>query len=216
MINTIIFDLDGTLVDSLIDLANTTNEILKIHNYPQHDIDAYRMFVGDGVDKLIERALPSEYEGTIKEYRQEFDKLYESMCLENTKPYPGMDSLVTKLFDEGYHLAIVTNKPKNFASKIAKHLFDDKFSYVFGNTPYQPKKPSPVLCNLAIDLCGVSKHEVIYIGDSDVDIQTAINTKIKSIGCSWGFRGADELLNAGASFVADNPSDIIRIIKDIK
>lgn len=216
MINTIIFDLDGTLVDSLNDLANTTNEVLKNHNYPQHDINKYRQYVGNGVDKLIERSLPKDYIGSIKDYRQEFDFLYNKKCLENTKPYPGIDELINKLNQEGYNLAIVTNKPKNFASKIAKQLFGDNFTYVFGNTVYQPKKPSPVLCNLVIDLCGVSKNEVVYVGDSDVDIQTAINTKIKSIGCSWGFRGEEELLQAGANFVANKPSDIIDIIKDMK
>lgn len=212
--NTLIFDLDGTLVDSLEDLGYTTNMVLKEYGFACHDMDKYRHFVGNGATKLIERALPDDKKQLVNEARVRFDVLYNDHCLDHTKPYPGIKELIDALKDEGYHLAVVTNKPKQHAVKIVKHLFPDTFEYIFGNTPYQPKKPDPTLVNLAMSLMDVGKHDVFYVGDSDVDIQTAINAKVKSIGCSWGFRGKAELLKAGANFVVDHPHEIKEIIDD--
>lgn len=214
MMNTLIFDLDGTLVDSLEDLAHTTNLVLEEYGFKTHELEKYRHFVGNGATKLIERALPDDHKDLVNEARARFDKLYALHCLDHTVPYPGMKKVIDDLKEAGYHLAVVTNKPKAHAVKIVKHLFPDTFEYVFGNTPYQPKKPDPTLVVLAMNLMDVSKHGVFYVGDSDVDIQTAINAKVKSIGCSWGFRGKAELLKAGANFVVDHPHEIKEIIDD--
>ena len=214
MINTLIFDLDGTLVDSLIDLCQTTNQVLKEYGFKTHELDSYKQFVGNGVDKLIERALPDDKKDLVKEARVRFDQIYLDNCLNNTKPYPGILELIEELDLRDYHLAVVTNKPKVNAIKIVKHLFGDKFTYIFGNTSFQPKKPNPCLTNLAIDLFGVNKNEVLYVGDSDVDIQTALNTKVKSIGCTWGFRGEQELKEAGANYIVSQASEIMEVIHD--
>lgn len=214
MINTIIFDLDGTLVDSLVDLANTTNQILQEYNYPTYPVDKYRHFVGNGIIKLIERVLPQGNKEKVTEFKKRFDQLYEQKCLENTKPYPGIKELINDLVNKGYNLAVVTNKPHDHAVKIVKTLFPDCFDYVFGNNPLQPKKPDPCLTNLAINLLDVKKNQVVYIGDSDVDMQTALNTKVKSIGVAWGFRGREELLASGADAIANQASDIMEIIND--
>lgn len=214
MVNTLIFDLDGTLVDSLIDLGQTTNRILTEYGFPIHEMSQYRQFVGNGATKLIEKALPSDKKELVQEARQRFDELYGQYCLDNTRPYTGIEELLQYLKMHGYHLAVVTNKPKDNAVKIVNHLFPDTFSYVFGNTNFQPKKPDPCLTNLVIDLFGVKKNEVIFVGDSCVDIETANHAKVKSIGCSWGFRGKVELLKAGASFIVDRPCEIKEILND--
>lgn len=213
MLNTLIFDLDGTLVNSIEDLANATNQLLKEDHLPLHDLAKYRLFVGNGVDKLIERALPEDRKGEVKAYRKRFDKYYMDHCLDHTKPYPQMKELIDLLYDKGYKLAVVTNKPKVNAVKIVNALFPNRFSYVFGNTPYQPKKPHPCLTQLAMQLLDASKNEVLFIGDSHVDIDTARNAKVKSVGCAWGFRGRKELENAGADFIVENPMDIMELLK---
>lgn len=214
MINTIIFDLDGTLVDSLVDLANTTNQILMEHQYPTYEIDQYRYFVGNGIIKLIERVLPPEHQDQVAEFKQRFDELYEQKCLENTNPYPGITTLIQQLKKQNFNLAVVTNKPHQHATKIVKTLFPDSFSYVYGNHPDYPKKPDPYLTNRVIDAFNVTKDQVIYIGDSDVDIQTAINTQVRSIGVAWGFRGKEELLKAGADAVVSQATEILEVIND--
>ena len=133
MINTIIFDLDGTLIDSLVDLANTVNVILTEKGYPTHTLDEYRYFVGNGVLKLLERALPADHQGDITAVKKRFDEIYGEICLENTKPYPGITKLINTLADQGYNLAGVTNKPQDHAVKIVKTLFPGCFTYIFGS-----------------------------------------------------------------------------------
>lgn len=214
MINTIIFDLDGTLVDSLEDLADTVNLLLDKRGYPTHSLDEYRYFVGNGVLKLIERALPPEHFDEVMALKSEFDQVYSENCLNKTKPYQGVVEVINELVALDYNLAVVTNKPQNHAVKIVKALFPDCFTYIFGNSALHPKKPDPCLPNLVINLFDVKKNEVVYIGDSDVDILTAKNTKVKSIGVAWGFRGRDELLASGANAVVEEANEIIEVIND--
>lgn len=213
MINTLIFDLDGTLVNSLEDLAYTTNQLLQEDQLPLHELEEYKLFVGNGVDKLIERALPQSKKNEVKIYRKRFDDYYSQHCLDHTKPYPQIETLVDLLYKKGYKLAVVTNKPKVNAVKIVNTLFPDRFSYIFGNTPYQPKKPHPCLTQLAMQLLDVSKNEVLYVGDSNIDIETARNARVKSVGCTWGFRGKKELEEAGADYIVSSPMDIMEILK---
>lgn len=208
MYKTLIFDLDGTLVDSLEDLAMSTNLLLAENNFPIHDMEVYKQFVGNGVDKLIERALPDDKKGEVNKYRNRFNEIYNDNCLKHTLPYDGMKELIDDLYYNGYKLAVVTNKPKAYATKIVNQLFPNRFAYVFGNTVYQPKKPHPCLVQLAMQLLETNKNETVFIGDSNVDIETAINAKIASIGCLWGFRTKEELEAAGATYTVNKPSEI--------
>lgn len=214
MINTVIFDLDGTLINSIEDLGDTVNQLLKKRGYPIHDFNSYYKFVGDGAIKLIERALPENCNDDIMEIKHEFDEIYDKNCLNKTKAYPGIVELLEILKEHDYNLAVVTNKPQKHAVKITKALFPNTFDYIFGNSALHPKKPDPCLTNLVINLFDVKKNEVVYIGDSDVDIQTAKNTKVKSIGVSWGFRGKEELVNSNADCVVDYPQEIWSKIND--
>lgn len=214
MINTIIFDLDGTLVDSLEDLANTVNLLLAKKGYPTFALEQYRHFVGNGVLKLIERTLPQNHKDELMTFKQDFDEVYSQGCLNKTQPYPGIVELLNKLKDVGYNLAIVTNKPQVHAIKIAQTLFPGYFKYVFGHSERHPKKPDPCLTNLVINLFDVKKNEVVYIGDSDVDILTAQNAKVKSIGVAWGFRGTKELAESGANYVVNQADEILEVIND--
>lgn len=214
MINTVIFDLDGTLINSIGDLGETVNKILEKHGYPMHSIEKYCQFVGDGVLKLIERALPDDVQDNILELKKEFDEIYSENCLNKTAAYEGIEELLKLLIAHDFNLAVVTNKPHGHALKITKTLFPDTFAYIFGNSALHPKKPHPCLTNLVIDLFDVKKNEVVYIGDSDVDILTAKNAKIKSIGVAWGFRGREELEKNQADYVVDKPMDIWSVIND--
>lgn len=214
MINTVIFDLDGTLINSIEDLGDAVNQLLKKRGYPIHDFNSYYKFVGDGVIKLIERALPENCNDDIMEIKHEFDEIYGKNCLNKTKAYPGIVELLEILKEHDYNLAVVTNKPQQHAIKITKALFPDTFDYIFGNSALHPKKPDPCLTNLVINLFDVKKNQVVYIGDSDIDIQTAKNTKVKSIGVSWGFRGKEELVNSNADCVVDYPQEIWSKIND--
>ena len=152
MINTVIFDLDGTLINSIEDLGDTVNQLLKKRGYPIHDINSYCKFVGDGVIKLIERALPENCNDDIMEIKHEFDEIYGKNCLNKTKAYPGIVELLEILKEHDYNLAVVTNKPQQHAIKITKALFPDTFDYIFGNSALHPKKPDPCLTNLVINL----------------------------------------------------------------
>lgn len=214
MITTCIFDLDGTLVDSLADLANACNTVLKQYGFSSHPLDKYRTFVGDGVDVLITRAVPKEYCHLVKEMRVLFDQVYIAHCLEKTVPYVGVKELIEHLDNHGIHLAVVTNKPDMIAKKIVTALFSNRFSYIYGNSPSYPRKPNPFLIHQVIRDFGVTKEEVLYIGDSDVDIFTGKNANVKTIGVSWGFRGKQELLDSGANFVVDKASEIGDIVYD--
>lgn len=214
MITTCIFDLDGTLVDSLADLADATNIVLKEFGFCTHPLNAYRHFVGDGVNMLLTRALPEDKKDLVTSCRIRFDEVYYQICLHKTKAYDGIEKLIKDLTNQNIKLAIVTNKPDALAKKIANHLFPNCFVYIYGNSEAYPRKPDPYLVNKVIDLLSVSKEEVVYIGDSDVDMFTGKRAGVKTIGVAWGFRGKEELLKSGGDMVVEYPFEIGEYIND--
>ena len=211
----LIFDLDGTLTDSLQDLWLSTNHALQTMGWPTHTLDEVRQFVGNGVHLLIERAVP---QGTsmqaIENCFQEFRSHYVKHCMDHTIPYPGIEDMLAKLDAEGYLMAIVSNKLQAGVSIMHKQHFMPHVKVAIGEHPGVHRKPAPDMVIEAMHLLGVKAEETVYIGDSDVDIDTAKASGLPCISVLWGFRDKDFLLQHGASIFAEKPSDIIRIIKN--
>lgn len=210
-----IFDLDGTLVNSVEDLANAVNHTLAEMHYPTHPLDAFYYFVGNGVKKLCERALPAS--ASAEEAEQlltQFYAYYATHCLDCTRPYDGMLSVLNQLKAKGMQLAVASNKPQPFVETIVKHFFgESQFDQILGSSDNRPRKPSPEIIIEIMSVCSIAPKQAIMIGDSNVDIETAKRAGIDSIGCTWGFRGKEELQKAGATYFAEKPSDLPEILK---
>lgn len=210
----IVFDLDGTLADSLADLALSMNWVLASYGYPVHEKDDYKRFVGSGIRSLIERALPVEArEGRI------IDKVVSTMmeyyrihCTDHTELYPGIEPLVKEAKDRGLKLAVFSNKPHPFTEIIVNRLLPGMMDMVQGYTCEELKKPNPAeVLRICRDL-SLSVSDVLYVGDSDVDIITARNAGMRSVGVLWGFRGESELRKAGADYIVSIPSQILELL----
>lgn len=209
-----IFDLDGTLVDSLGDLADSCNNGLKKMGYPVHELEKYRYFVGDGVLKLVERILPEDKrsEENISALKAEFDSYYNVHYADKTHPYDGIVSLLDALSAKGVKLAVASNKPDEFTKSVVNVFFEGKFDMVLGKCPDTEKKPAPDILLKIMDALDVSADETVMIGDTNVDIRTAKNAGVSSIGCLWGFRTMEELEQAGADHIVSSPNEILKYI----
>lgn len=216
MIKCCIFDLDGTLVNSLYDIANAANSTLALLGLPVYNIEKYRQFAGNGVAKLIERILPNEYR--TDEYKQKaldiFNEKYNRCCLDTTTPYIDIVETLEELKKQNIILAVVSNKPHDLVKKIINNLLPDIFDDVFGNIAGIATKPSPDLCLQVIRNHNIKACECIFTGDSDVDMLTAINAKMLPTGVSWGFRSKSELKNAGAKYIINTPKELLKILKN--
>lgn len=209
---TAIFDLDGTIADTIEDLADAVNYGLRQLDLPEHNIESYKQFVGNGAMKLCFRALPDDKKDMTEALHNLFAEYYNVHYLDKTKLYEGIKNTLNTLAANGVTLAIATNKPQDAARKIIEKLLPDvPFTKVLGGCDERPKKPnSPVIEEILSEL---PKDNTVYmIGDSNVDIQTAKNCGLISIGCLWGFRGKAELEAEGADFLAETSSDIENII----
>lgn len=210
------FDLDGTLVDSLQDLAEAMEFALKELNLPGHELDKYRYFVGNGVRKLVYRALGKEHEDLYPKARALFDEYYKHHCLDHTKPYEGMVDLIEKLRHDGHIIGVVTNKPDELAKKITHHLFGKNVDFVCGQLEKLPVKPHPTFVNKKMQEYHAKKKQCLFIGDSDVDILTGRNAGIKTIGVTWGNRDKEELIEAGASYIVSNAKQLEILLDQTK
>lgn len=209
---TAIFDLDGTLADTLYDLADATNFALEKLGYPVHPYESYKKFVGNGVQKLCYRALPDDKKDDAEKLLAIFSDYYGEHFLDKTMLYDGMKNCLDILRKNNVTLAVATNKPQNFARQIVKKLLPEyNFIKILGGCSERPKKPDTAIINEILSELP-ENNKVFMIGDSNVDIQTAKNSGISSIGCAWGFRGREELENAGADFIAETPYDIAKFI----
>ncbi len=214
MIKLAIFDLDGTLIDSLGDLAAAVEYALVQNGYPSNPPDSYRYFVGNGALKLIERALPAGTdEAEIKRIHGIFSARYREHCLDLTAPYDGISEMLKRLKAAGIRLAVASNKPDEFSKKIVNEVFGGGlFDTVHGKRDGVPTKPSREIVDSIMSELSIGAEETVFVGDSNVDVQTAHNSGLKCIGCAWGFRGADELRDSGADIIAYNTKDIADII----
>ena len=207
----VIFDLDGTLLNTIADLAAGVNHTLAAHDLPQHTIDEYTLMVGNGMRKLVMRALPENLaadDAFVDSMLAEFLKYYADHIDVYTKPYPGIPELIKTLSEQGYKLAVASNKIQAGAEKlIAKFFPDTDFVAVMGNSPKYPLKPDAALVEYIMDKAGTDRAHTIMVGDSGTDIQTARNAGIPVIAVSWGFRPRHELTIA--DFIADDASQVI-------
>ncbi|MBP2645275.1 MAG: HAD-superfamily hydrolase, subfamily variant 3 [Firmicutes bacterium] len=212
--STCIFDLDGTLVNSLADLANSTNSALAALGYPSHPIDNYRYFVGRGVAKLIEVSLPEEArtKEIALEARRLFDEHYSSHYLDNTHPYDGITDLLTALQNKHIRLAVVSNKPQIYVDKIVHHLFPAVFSICLGQRLGIPRKPDPTGVLEACSALGATAQSSLYVGDSGLDMQTAVAAGCYPVGVLWGFRAKPELESNGAKALVSTPAELLAYI----
>lgn len=218
MIKAIIFDLDGTLIDSLDDIANACNFSLNKLGYPTHNNNSYKDFIGDGILKLIERALPIDNanEEEVNKLHKVYVEYYSNHMFDRTKIYDGITDLLEFLNKKGYSLAIVSNKPDSLTKKTVQKFFrEELFNIVTGKKDEYEPKPNPDLTNEVIKDLGINPDECAFVGDSSMDILTAINANVLPIGVSWGFRSKEELIQNGAKYIVDTPSEIIEILDKI-
>ncbi len=211
----VIFDMDGTVLNTIEDITDSVNAIMKRNNLPERTIDEVRHFVGNGANVLMSRVIPEgekhpEFERILKEYSE----YYEAHCNIKTGPYRNILNLLKELKERGYKLAIVSNKPMGAVKELNDIYFKDYVSVAIGVTDKLRRKPYPDECLKAMEELGCKKEECIYVGDSEVDHKTAVNTGIKCISCLWGFRTKEELLAAGAgdNFFVNDPLEILEIV----
>lgn len=206
-----IFDLDGTLLNTLNDLAASTNYALRTAGMPEHSVDDVRRFVGNGVKKLMERAIPGGLSNPqFDETYATFRKHYLEHSLDTTKPYDGIPEVLAELKRRGKKLAIVSNKFYAATQELAAHFFPETIKVAIGERENIRKKPAPDTVLEAMRQLGVGKEGTVYIGDSDVDIDTARNVGVPCISVLWGFRDRDFLLEHGATTLIEKPEELLR------
>lgn len=210
---TVIFDLDGTLLNTLNDLAASVNHAMDVMGMPRHTLDEVRRFVGNGVRVLIRRSVP---EGTGEEDYERaykaFEEHYAEHCKDLTAPYEGIPELLAKLRDMGYKTAIVSNKIDFAVKELRDDFFADTVAVAVGDDLKTANKPAPFMVWRALEELGSDRSECVYVGDTDVDLETAKNAGMDCISVSWGFRSREELEGYGAPRIADKPEDILKFI----
>ncbi len=211
----IIFDLDGTLLNTLADLAEAANQTLEHFGYPAHAVDRYRYFVGDGLSTLIERILPENKKSKekVQDCIKQFTLEYLERWNKNSAPYPGILEMLTALKNNNIKLAVLSNKPHDFTKLCVAEYFDSKlFAFVFGNREKTIKKPDPAGALEIASLMELSPDEILYIGDTSVDMATGKRSGMITFGVLWGFREIDELLKAGADKIISHPEEIVEYV----
>lgn len=211
----VIFDLDGTLLNSVADLAQATNHALRLNGYPTHPTDAYRFFVGNGINKLFERALPEgeKTQENVLRIRKDFIPYYNAHNRDYTRPYDGIEELLHTLQARGVMMAIASNKYIAATLQLVPAYFGDiQFACVLGHREGIAPKPDPRIVYDILEQTGVAKNDVLYVGDTCVDMQTARNAGLTSVGVTWGFRPQCELEDEGACHIIDHPSELLPLV----
>lgn len=209
----VIFDLDGTLLDTLGDLRGAVNASLAMRSLPPRSLEEVRAFVGNGVRNLMKRALP---QGTpdeeIDHALADFKAYYAQHLCDETRPYDGIPELLSQLRQRGIKTAVLSNKLDSASKQLIEHYFPGQIDVVFGERAGVPRKPDPASCNEVVDLFGVPKEQILYVGDSDVDMQTAKNAGLTAVGVTWGFRERRVLLDSGADVLIDRPAQLLDLL----
>lgn len=211
----VIFDLDGTLINSLQDIADSMNRVLTAKGFPTHDYESYRYFVGRGLRNLVGQTLSEEQRSdeNISGLYADLLKDYGKNCLQKTALYNGIPELLDVLKEKSLKLAILSNKADNFTKKIAGELMSQwPFAEILGSKDGLPRKPDPTGALMVSKTLGVSPEEVLYVGDTSVDMKTAIAAGMFPVGVAWGFRTRKELLENGARAIIDKPEELLGLL----
>ena len=210
----VIFDMDGTILNTLEDLTDSTNATLEHFGYPVHSIEDVRHFVGNGIRKLIERAVPSGLSTErIDEVYRYFLDYYAKHCADKTKPYDGILDLIRTLRKEGCKTAVVSNEAVMAVQELCKDYFDGLFDFAVGEREGVRRKPAPDAVEHVLDTLQITKKDAVYIGDSEVDVQTAINAGLDSVIVLWGFRERELLEQYGAKVFAQDTKECLRLLQ---
>ncbi len=213
-ITTIVWDLDGTLMDTLQDLHDAVNYALQKFGMPQHNIEEIRQFVGNGVRRLVQLSVPEGEENPqFEEVFAEFRAYYMVHCKDHTCLYDGIAETLRELKSLGYRMAVVSNKLQSGVDELYEQYFKETIEVAIGERPEMARKPAPDMVYAALDALGVSKEEAVYIGDSDVDVATARNSGLPCISVLWGFRSKEFLLTQGGNLFVEKPSQIIALLR---
>ena len=209
----VIFDLDGTLLNTIDDLADTGNHVCTLHGWPTHTVDAFKLMVGNGIPKLVERFAP---QGTSQEVLdqafQEFMDWYGVHKEDKTAPYAGMPEVTKALREAGVSIAVLSHKADVMAGPVVEHYYPGIFPVVQGALPGLPTKPDPTLLHKLMDRLGATQEDTLFVGDSNVDIRTAKNGGLTGCGVLWGFRSREELEAAGADVIVSTPQELLDLI----
>ena len=212
-----VFDLDGTLLNTLADLADSGNELLASYDMAPHPEPAFRYFVGNGSRKLMERILPGKSPEQIDEALGRYKAIYEKHLTAKTTPYAGISETLSALKARGVRMAVCTNKHISAAEALIRKYFPaDTFDTFEGDRPGVPRKPDPAHVRIVLEKMGVRPEETVYLGDSGVDMQTAVNAGALPVGVLWGFREKDELMENGAQILLSKPSELLEKVDFVK
>lgn len=211
----VIFDLDGTLLNTIYDLAQSTNFALTENGFPTHEVAEYNYFVGNGINKLFERALPERErtEANIARIREKFLIHYDQHNADKSRPYEGIPDLLETLDKRGILLAVASNKYQAATEKLVTHFFPQiHFAAIFGQREGVPTKPNPQIVEDILGITNIGINETLYVGDSGVDMQTALNSKVEACGVTWGFRPIEELEQFHPAHIVHTPEEILKLI----
>lgn len=213
MKHAVIFDLDGTLLNTLGDLRAATNHALEVRGLPPHSMEEIRQFIGNGIRLLICRAMPKGTpEAEIDAALDDFKAYYAAHIHDRTVPYDGIPQLLTALRKRGIKVAVLSNKIDSASQQLIEYFFPGKTDVVFGEHVGVPRKPDPTSCRMVMQQLGVQPEQVLYVGDSGTDMQTAKNAGLYAVGVTWGFRSKEVLLEYGADVLVHRPEQILQIL----
>ena len=215
MFSAVLFDLDGTLLDTLDDLADSMNEVLAPRGAPVHERAAYRRFIGDGLEMLVRRALPEDQndDATVVACMEAMRERYAERWDRRSRPYPGVPGLLDALVERGVRLAVLSNKPHDFTCRMVERMLARwRFDPVLGSRPGVPRKPDPQVARAIAEQHGVAPSGWLYLGDTPIDVKTARAAGMTAVGATWGFRDAAELEEAGARHLIDHPRQLLELL----
>ncbi|MCI9557526.1 HAD family hydrolase [Oscillospiraceae bacterium 50-16] len=214
MYQNVIFDLDGTLLNTIDDLADAGNWVCRNHGWPTHTVEEYKRYVGSGMARLAVRFSPEEWhtEEGVQKILDEFLPYYAAHKEDKTAPYPGVPELLEHLRAAGVSIAVLSNKAHALAVPVIEGYFPQKFQYIQGGVEGLPLKPDPALLLKLMENMGATQENTLFVGDSDVDIRTAKHAGVTSCGVLWGFRGREELEREGADLLASSAKELETLI----